>query len=294
MCDVLGISVPRLRGLLASQPAEPASDEDVERRDIGPAPLRAGARRSPAGSRRRQWLVTARRRGTAALAVGVGVALSRPEPVRAARVTCCRRPRRPRRPTRRAWCGGPTASCTSRDPSSGSPTSAAWSRRALGRRTSTRDGRLIGVTADGDRTLLGRPAEGSPLVSSPRLGLVAWADASVPDVTRLVVWDVEAQQAGGRRGHPATGAADHLRRRLAAVRPEPARLGVGPLGRAGPAHRRRLLRRPRRAHRPGRRGRPASRSSSGARSSAWSGRGVGARRCSRASVARCRPTAGWC
>jgi hypothetical protein len=56
------------------------------------------------------------------------------------------------------------------------------------------DGRLIGVTADGDRTWLGRPAEGSPLVSSPRLGLVAWADASVPELTRLVVWDVEGQE----------------------------------------------------------------------------------------------------
>jgi hypothetical protein len=51
-------------------------------------------------------------------------------------------------------------------------------------------GRLLGVTADGERTLLGRPADGSPLVSSLQLGLVAWADASVPDATRLVVWDV--------------------------------------------------------------------------------------------------------
>ena len=59
------------------------------------------------------------------------------------------------------------------------------------------DGRLIGVTGAGDRTLLGRPAEGSSLVSSPRLGLVAWADASVPDVTRLVVWDVDEQQEVG-------------------------------------------------------------------------------------------------
>jgi hypothetical protein len=53
------------------------------------------------------------------------------------------------------------------------------------------DGRLVGVTPDGARTLMGRPAEGSPLVSSPRWGLVAWADASVPDVTRLVVWDLD-------------------------------------------------------------------------------------------------------
>jgi hypothetical protein len=49
------------------------------------------------------------------------------------------------------------------------------------------------VTADGGRTLLGRVAEGSALVSSPRLGLVAWVDVSVPETTRLVVWDVEEQ-----------------------------------------------------------------------------------------------------
>ena len=45
---------------------------------------------------------------------------------------------------------------------------------------------------------MGRPADGSPLVSSPRLGLVAWADASVPGVTRMVVWDVETKPARWR------------------------------------------------------------------------------------------------
>ena len=53
------------------------------------------------------------------------------------------------------------------------------------------DGRLVAVTPDGHRTLLGRPTARSSLVSSPRLGLVAWTDASVPDEPRIVVWDVD-------------------------------------------------------------------------------------------------------
>jgi hypothetical protein len=65
------------------------------------------------------------------------------------------------------------------------------------------EGRLIAVTSTGDRTLLGRVADRSPLVSSPRLGLVAWADVSVPDVTKLVVWDVEeGQQVAGVTTRP--------------------------------------------------------------------------------------------
>jgi hypothetical protein len=53
------------------------------------------------------------------------------------------------------------------------------------------DGRLVGVTPDGKRTLLGRPLPRSAIVSSPRLGLVAWMDDVTAGGTRLVVWDVE-------------------------------------------------------------------------------------------------------
>jgi hypothetical protein len=54
------------------------------------------------------------------------------------------------------------------------------------------EGRLVAVTPDGHRTLLGRPTARSSLVSSPRLGLVAWTDDSVPDEPRIVVWDVDS------------------------------------------------------------------------------------------------------
>src|SRR4029453_17576097 len=54
-------------------------------------------------------------------------------------------------------------------------------------------GRLVAVTSDGSRRLLGQVADRSALVSAPERGLVAWVDVSLPEVTRLVVWDVVEQ-----------------------------------------------------------------------------------------------------
>ena len=52
------------------------------------------------------------------------------------------------------------------------------------------DGRLVHVDEQGRRTLLGQPDAKAAVVSSPRLGLVAWVDVARPDVRRIVVWDV--------------------------------------------------------------------------------------------------------
>jgi hypothetical protein len=52
------------------------------------------------------------------------------------------------------------------------------------------DGRLVHVDERGRRTLLGHPDPRTAVVSSPRLGLVAWVDVASPDRRRMVVWDV--------------------------------------------------------------------------------------------------------
>ncbi len=54
-------------------------------------------------------------------------------------------------------------------------------------------GRLVAAYPDGHRTLLGRPAPSSSLVSS-RAGLVAWVDMGSTGVERLVVWDLSADR----------------------------------------------------------------------------------------------------
>ena len=60
------------------------------------------------------------------------------------------------------------------------------------------DGRLVHVDERGRRTLLGQPDAKVAVVSSPRLGLVAWVDVARPDVRRIVVWDVaERRQVAG-------------------------------------------------------------------------------------------------
>jgi hypothetical protein len=54
-------------------------------------------------------------------------------------------------------------------------------------------GRLVAAYPDGHRILLGHPTRHSALVSSEH-GLVAWIDATDPEVERLVVWDVPAER----------------------------------------------------------------------------------------------------
>ncbi len=191
VCDVLGSSVPQVRALLAGQPPEQASDEDVA---LATLPLPYARVRALARRRRlRQWLVTGGVAAIAAMAVAVGVALSRPEPVQRPGDVLPPAPATAEaNPAGLVWWADGELHLAS------SVVRIAEVRRLVAAGTGAAyvdpQGRLIGVTANGDRTLMGRPAEGSPLVSSPRLGLVAWADASVPDVTRLVVWDVEAQR----------------------------------------------------------------------------------------------------
>jgi hypothetical protein len=189
VCHVLGISTARLRELLAASAAA-VSEPDEADAPIGPAVPYARIRSVAARQRRRRWELTAGVAAAAALAVAVSVALPGREPVK------------------RPGDALPPALVSAEDNASG----AVWwadgelhLARSVVQVTDVRrlvaagdgaayvdgEGRLIGVTGDGARTLLGRPADESPLVSSPRLGLVAWADVSSPDVTRLVVWDVE-------------------------------------------------------------------------------------------------------
>ena len=191
VCDVLGTSVPRLRTLLAGQPDERASDDDgaLATPALPYARVRAVARQR----RRRQWLVTGGIAATTALVVAVGVTLSRPEPVQRPGDVLPPAPATAElNPAGLVWWADGDLHLT------GSVVRVAGVRRLVAAGSGAAyvdvEGRLVAVQADGGRTLMGRPAEGSPLVSSPQRGLVAWADASVPDVTRLVVWDVEAGQ----------------------------------------------------------------------------------------------------
>ena len=192
VCEVLDVSVPRLRALLATGSAEVPDPDEVDAL-MGPGVPYARVRSVASRQRWRRWRLTAGISTAAVVAVGAGVALSQPEPVQ--------------RP-------GDALPAAASDAAVNAAGVVWWAdgqlhlARSVVRVEDVRrlvaagdgaaymdgDGRLVGVTGDGDRTLLGRPAEGSPLVSSPRLGLVAWADASVPDLTRLVVWDVEEQQ----------------------------------------------------------------------------------------------------
>jgi hypothetical protein len=204
VCEVLGIPVSRLRGLLAvarrGAPPEPEV-EDVP--DVVSLPY-ARVREVAARRRRHRWLLTSALVATVALVVGVVAVLTRPE-----------HPQRPgdalpaapvvveANPVDVVWWADGELHLAGSVVRVGNVSRLV----AAGSGAAYVDGlgRLIGVTADGERTLMGRPAVGSALVSSPRLGLVAWADASVPDSTRLVVWDVpQARQVAAVVTRPRT------------------------------------------------------------------------------------------
>jgi hypothetical protein len=193
VCDVLGVSVPVLRGLMASPSDDAAPEPDDADRLMGPGLPYARVKSVVSRQRRRRWGLTAGVAVAAALAIGAGVALSLPEPVQRPGDALPAVPA-----TREVNAAGVVWWADGELHLPRSVVRVADVRRLVaagdGAAYVDSEGRLIGVSADGDRTLLGRPAEGSPLVSSPRLALVAWADASVPDVTRLVVWDVEEQR----------------------------------------------------------------------------------------------------
>ena len=191
VCEILGISVPRLRALLADPTVEPAPREDVALVAL-PLPyerVRSAARRR----RRRQWLLAGGIAATMGVAVAAGVVLTRPEPVQGPGDALPPVPAIAQaNPAGLVWWADGELHLM------GSVVRVAEVRRlvAAGNGAAYVDGqgRLVAVNADGGRTLMGRLAKGSPLVSSPRLGLVAWADASASGVTRLVVWDVDAER----------------------------------------------------------------------------------------------------
>jgi hypothetical protein len=192
VCDVLDVTVSRLRELLAARTAE-LPDADGPDALVGPVVPYARVRSVVSRQRRRRWGLTAVVAAAAALAIGAGAVLARPDAVQRPGDALPAVPSAEEvNPTGVVWWADGELHLA------GSVVRVADVRRLVAAGSGAAyvdgDGRLIGVTADGDRTLLGRPAEGSSLVSSPRLGLVAWADASVPDQTRLVVWDVEEQQ----------------------------------------------------------------------------------------------------
>ena len=190
VCEVLGISTSRLRAHLV-EPRDPSDDDVTGSVNLHPVPY-SRVRAAAWQQRRRRWLVSAAVAAATALAVGVGSWLARPEPDRGPGDALA--PAEARGEVNPApvvwWADGelhlPTAVVRIADVrrlvAAGDGAAYVDSR-----------GRLVGVTHDGGRTLLGQVAPGSALVSSPRLGMVAWADVSVPGVTRLVVWDVEEQ-----------------------------------------------------------------------------------------------------
>jgi len=189
VCEVLGIPVSQLRTLLA---AGPGAAELVDESDELPAiPVAYGRVLALVGRRRRRrWGLSVGVLAGAAALVATIVTVSRPEP-----------PPRPgdalpaadvveeANPAGVAWWADGTLHLADAAVEVGDV------QRLVAAGTGAAyidaDGRLVGVTPDGRRTLLGRPVPRSAIVSSPRLGLVAWLDDVAPGGTRLVVWDVE-------------------------------------------------------------------------------------------------------
>jgi hypothetical protein len=191
VCEVLGITTSRLRAYLAAAPPDPDASEDGQAR---PFPLPYAQVRAAAGrDRRRRWLVTTGVVVVTAMAALIASWLTRPQALEKPGDSLEAAPARVEdNPVGVVWWADDELHLTT------SVVRVADVRRLVAAGTGAAyvdsADRLIGVTADGERTLLGQVAERSALVSSPRLGLVAWVDVSVPDTTRLVVWDVAEQQ----------------------------------------------------------------------------------------------------
>jgi hypothetical protein len=189
VCEVMGIPVSRLRVLLSDRDYS-LSRDDAWDQAVAAVPLPYARVMAASGRRRRRrWLLTGGVASATAVVVGVVALLTRPEPVE--------RPGDLLEPA-------PVVVATN-------PAGVVWwadgelhlrdsvvrigeASRLVAAGTGAAyidgTGRLVAVTADGERRLLGRPVADSPLVSSPRLGLVAWTEAA-PDATRMVVWDVK-------------------------------------------------------------------------------------------------------
>ena len=185
-CEVLGVPVSRLRALLATGPPE---TDELDTATVVALPY-ARVRAVVSRGQRRAWLLTSGIVTVALLAAGLGHVLTRPEPVPGPGdalppVAATERSN----PVDVVWWADGTLHLAEATVEVGDVQRlvAAGSGAAY----VDEDGRLIAVLPNGHRTLLGRPAPRSTLVSSTRLGLVAWTDASVTDQPRIVVWDVE-------------------------------------------------------------------------------------------------------
>jgi hypothetical protein len=186
-CEVLGVPIPRLRALLAAT-AAPDPDE-MDGLDVLAVPY-ARVRAVSDRSRRRTWLLTSAVAAVTVLVVGLAYQVGRPEPVLRPgddlpAVASAQRDN----PSEVVWWADGTLHLADAAVEVGTVQRLVAAGR--GAAYVDADGRLVAVTPDGHRTLLGRPTAWSSLVSSPRLGLVAWTDASVPDEPRIVVWDVD-------------------------------------------------------------------------------------------------------
>jgi hypothetical protein len=186
-CEVLRVSVPRLRALMATV----APETDEEDAASVPAVPYARVRAVSVRGRRRAWLTTWGIVAVTVLAVGLAYRASRPEPVlRPGDDLPAVATAQQDNPSEVVWWADGTLHLADATVVVGDVQRLVAAGR--GAAYVDGDGRLVAVTPDGHRTLLGRPTARSSLVSSPRLGLVAWTDASVPDEPRIVVWDVDA------------------------------------------------------------------------------------------------------
>jgi hypothetical protein len=186
VAEVLGLPTSRVRA--ASALPVPLGDEEDEPAGVFPVPY-ARVRAAAGRNRRRRWLQSAGVAAATALVLALASWLARPEPLvgpgdaldpAAARVE-------DNAANVVWWADGQLHL-----PSAVLEVSDVRRLVAVGAGAAYVDsrGRLVGAEPDGTRTLLGEVADGSALVSSPGLGLVAWVDVSVPGLTRLVVWDL--------------------------------------------------------------------------------------------------------
>ncbi len=196
VCEVLNISVPVLRSLLADPGLEDAVARETD--ELSAGSLSYGlVRATAARERRRRWtwsLATAL--GLAAV-VAVAVQVAKPEqPLRPGDALGSVRAVDEERKADVAWWADGWLHLEHAALEVG----AVQRLVAVGTGAAyvDEDGRLVHVDDQGRQTLLGQPDAKVAVVSSPRLGLVAWVDVGRPGVRRIVVWDVtERHQVAG-------------------------------------------------------------------------------------------------
>ncbi len=196
VCEVLNISVPVLRSLLA----EPGLEDEVAREadELSAGYLSYGLVQAVAArERRRRWTWSVATALGLAAALAVAVHLATPEPpMRPGDALGAVRAVDEERMADVAWWADGWLHLEHAALEVGGVQRLV----AVGTGAAYVDdeGRLVHVDDRGRRTLLGQPDAKVAVVSSPRLGLVAWVDVARPDVRRIVVWDVaERRQVAG-------------------------------------------------------------------------------------------------